>query len=90
MYDNNCKLYGVPSGIPLHTKATLQMPLSRGTKEAFINIYDILGNQVQSLPLQNGKRIIEVTLEGLNNGTYIYDITIDGLVMQRKRMVLIK
>ena len=71
---------------------TIPSNLSGQISRVIIKVYDILGNEVETLVNENkepGMYEIEFNAQSLTSGTYIYRITADSFV-EAKKMILIR
>jgi hypothetical protein len=63
--------------------------LPANTKNASLNIYDVQDRLVQSNLLQSGQTFIQIDGSSLNNGVYFYGIEAEGLVFEKKKLVVL-
>ena len=73
---------------PLTTQATVQYILPEGSKNATLTIYDILGRQRNSYPLNNIESEITINANNLSSGIYLYSLVVDGKTLATKKMVV--
>ena len=58
--------------------------------KATIEIFDITGKKLASIPLTIGTGAINLSCENYQQGVYLYKLIVDGIEMQTKRMVILK
>ncbi len=74
---------------PFSRNTEINYYLSENFQNAMIKIYDIMGLHVKNIPLLNaGYGHIIIDDSQLKPGVYIYALIVDGLVVERKRMIL--
>ena len=74
---------------PFNASTTIEYYLKENTLNAMINIYDMNGTQLQTIPL-DGTGYGNITINGgeYNSGMYLYALIADGQVVDTKQMVL--
>jgi hypothetical protein len=74
---------------PFDRETTIEYYLPEATKNAAIQIYDICGTQVRSIPVHLAG-FGYITLDGseLRAGMYMYNLVADGLTTETKKMIL--
>ena len=67
------------------------MSLRSDVEQAVVYIFDMQGNMLRSIPV-NDRGNVSVTIDGgeLNAGMYIYSLIADGNEVASKRMILTK
>jgi hypothetical protein len=74
---------------PFNKNTQIEYFLSEITQNAMINIYDMNGSQLKSIPLnQKGKGSITINGSEFKAGMYMYSLIADGQLIDTKRMVL--
>ena len=74
---------------PFSGSTVIALNIPRETQSASIFIYDMIGKQVQSLPVSEcGETNITVYASGLTAGMYIYTLVVDGKVAVTRRMIV--
>jgi len=74
---------------PFSTITTIRFSLSNDVYNAMINIYNMNGTQLKSIPLHlRGNGSIAVNGNEFNAGMYLYALIADGQVIDTKRMIL--
>lgn len=76
---------------PFSTSTTIAMSLRSDVAQAVVYIFDMQGNMLKSIPV-NDRGNVSVTINGgeLNAGMYIYSLIADGNEVASKRMILTK
>ena len=76
---------------PFSTSTNIAMSLRSDVAQAVVYIFDMQGNMLRSIPV-NDRGNVSVTIEGgdLNAGMYIYSLIADGKEIASKRMILTK
>ncbi len=76
---------------PFSTSTAITMSLRSDVAQAVVYIFDMQGNMLRSIPV-NDRGNVSVTIEGgdLNAGMYIYSLIADGKEIASKRMILTK
>jgi len=76
---------------PFSTSTSITMSLRSDVEQAVVYIFDMQGNMLRSIPV-NDRGNVSVTIEGgdLNAGMYIYSLIADGKEIASKRMILTK
>ena len=76
---------------PFTTSTTIAMSLRSDVEQAVVYIFDMQGNMLRSIPV-NDRGNVSVTIDGgeLNAGMYIYSLIADGNEVASKRMILTK
>ncbi len=76
---------------PFSTSTNITMSLRSDVAQAVLYIFDMQGNMLRSIPV-NDRGNVSVTIEGgdLNAGMYIYSLIADGKEIASKRMILTK
>jgi len=76
---------------PFSISTTISMSLRSDVTEAVLYIFDMQGNMLRSIPV-NDRGNVSVTIDGgeLNAGMYIYSLIADGNEVASKRMILTK
>ena len=76
---------------PFSTSTSIAMSLRSDVAQAVVYIFDMQGNMLRSIPV-NDRGNVSVTIEGgdLNAGMYIYSLIADGKEIASKRMILTK
>ncbi len=76
---------------PFSTSTSIAMSLRSDVIQAVVYIFDMQGNMLRSIPV-NDRGNVSVTIEGgdLNAGMYIYSLIADGKEIASKRMILTK
>lgn len=76
---------------PFSTSTSIAMSLRNDVAQAVVYIFDMQGNMLRSIPV-NDRGNVSVTIEGgdLNAGMYIYSLIADGKEIASKRMILTK
>lgn len=76
---------------PWTISTEIAMYIPEKTSKAFLNIYDLTGKEVKSIPV-DGREQVTVSLKSYDfaPGIYIYTLLADGKVMDSKRMILTK
>ena len=76
---------------PFTTSTSIAMSLRSDVAQAVVYIFDMQGNMLRSIPV-NDRGNVSVTIEGgdLNAGMYIYSLIADGKEIASKRMILTK
>lgn len=87
---NDSKLFQ-NSPNPFSENSVIEYVLGEGVKNAIINIYDMKGIQVKSIPIISlGKGNIIINGNEFKAGMYIYTLIIDGRAIDTKTMILTK
>ena len=74
---------------PFKDKSVIVLNVPSDTKEAVINIYDMSGKQVQSIPVsERGRTNITVYASHLQPGMFIYSLLVDGKVQTTRKMMV--
>lgn len=83
LYQNN------PNPFSTQTKISFYLPTT--VKAAILNIYDLQGNQLRTIAIQNRENAFEI-INGteLKEGMYYYTLIADGVEVDTKRMILTK
>ena len=76
---------------PFSTSTSITMSLRSDVEQAVVYIFDMQGNMLRTIPVNN-RGNVSVTIEGgdLNAGMYIYTLIADGKEIASKRMILTK
>lgn len=76
---------------PFTTSTAIAMSLRSDVAQAVVYIFDMQGNMLRSIPV-NDRGNVSVTIDGgeLNAGMYIYSLIADGNEVASKRMILTK
>lgn len=76
---------------PFNHSTQISYNINSINSSAFIIIYNMTGQVVKRLPINNiGKGTISVDGSNLNSGTYLYSLIVDGEVIDTKNMMLSK
>ena len=54
---------------------------------AKMNFYNLTGQLIKSVTLQNGAGKVNVSADELPSGTYTYSLEVDGALISNKKMV---
>lgn len=74
---------------PFKDKSVISLNVPSDTKQAVINIYDMSGKQVQSIPVsERGRTNITVYASLLQPGMFIYSLLVDGKVQTTRKMMV--
>ena len=74
---------------PFKDKSVIVLNVPSDTKEAVINIYDMSGKQVQTIPVsERGRTNITVYASHLQPGMFIYSLLVDGKVQATRKMMV--
>ena len=74
---------------PFKDKSVIALNIPSDTKQAVINIYDMSGKQVQTIPVsERGKTNITVYARHLQPGMFIYSLLVDGKVQATRKMMV--
>ena len=74
---------------PFKDKSVIALNVPSDTKKAVINIYDISGKQVQSIPVsERGRTNITVYARHLQPGMFVYSLLVDGKVQATRKMMV--
>lgn len=74
---------------PFKDKSVIALNVPSDTKKAVINIYDMSGKQVQSIPVsERGQTNITVYTSYLQPGMFVYSLLVDGKVQATKKMMV--
>ncbi len=74
---------------PFSVATTINYYLPETVRQATINIYDLTGGQIKSIPVAlKGNGSITINGYGLRPGIFIYNLITDGQEVASKRMVL--
>jgi hypothetical protein len=74
---------------PFSTSTKIEYYVLENTKEAMINVYDMNGTQLKSIPLHlTGYGNITINGNELKAGMYFYTLIADGQIIDTKRMIL--
>ena len=52
-----------------------------------MNFYNLTGQLIKSVTLQNGAGKVNVSADELPSGTYTYSLEVDGALISNKKMV---
>ena len=76
---------------PFKDKSVIALNVPSDTKQAVINIYDMSGKQVQTIPVsERGKTNITVYARHLQPGMFIYSLLVDGKVQATRKMMVVE
>ena len=77
------------NSIPNPAQGTVTIPyyMPSGTRGA-IKLYGIQGALIREIEVNSGEEKIEMSLDGLSEGTYLYTLEMNGAVQQSKKMVV--
>ena len=76
---------------PFSESTVIALNIPSNAQVSTIFIYDMIGKQVQSLPVsEHGETNITVYATDLSAGMYIYTLVIDGKVAVTRRMIVTK
>ncbi len=85
---NNSKIELSNSPNPLNPKTTISYNLPSNTKNTIIEIYNMKGQLIDKLLINNNQNSIEWNAEGFSSGIYLYKLNIENSSV--KKMLLIK
>lgn len=75
---------------PLSNTATIQYYVPEEKQNAAINMYDLMGRLVKTYLINNKQQELIINAVDFANGIYIYTLQIDGAVIGKEKMVIIK
>jgi len=88
---------GIPGAVlyqnapnPFSTNTGITYELPEKIKDAGIEIHDMTGKTLRSIPVKSGKGNVTVAAGELSPGIYLYSLHADGHVIDTKRMVITK
>ena len=74
---------------PFKDKSVITLTVPSDARQAAINIYDMSGKQVQTIPVsERGKTNITVYARQLQPGMFIYSLLVDGKVQATRKMMV--
>jgi hypothetical protein len=76
--------------LPAKDQVTFKYKLPKNTKNAFLNIYDVMGRVISNNSIDIGKEELDISTAELNNGIYFYGLSLDGKLGAVKKMIVIK
>lgn len=102
--DNNCQGIwptsieeqgAVPSKLqiypnPVTTQATVQIPNFPSTQKPSLYLYDLLGKKISTHSLDFGQQHLTIDTQNWQSGIYFAVLEIDGKVVTKEKMVVIK
>jgi trimeric autotransporter adhesin len=75
---------------PLGDKAIIQYELPAEVKKAVFTLYDLQGKLIKSVSLDPKTTSALLNCSDLRNGIYLYDLELDGVSVQRRKIVILK
>ncbi|MEO8147666.1 MAG: tail fiber domain-containing protein [Bacteroidia bacterium] len=76
---------------PFSDKTTVECFIPANVMQSEIKIYDTNGKEIKSIAVsQKGIVMVEITADGLANGTYIYQLVADGKTISTNKMTVLK
>jgi hypothetical protein len=85
---NNGNLLSQNVPNPFFQTTTINYNLPLAIVKANINVFDIQGSLVKTIPI-NGNGSVSIARDELITGMYIYTLNVDGRVIDTKKMILI-
>lgn len=73
---------------PASEYAELDYSISTGVREAKLIIYNVLGSQMQELPLNKAERKLRVNTSEMPTGLYFYQLSLEGQKVATKKMLV--
>ena len=73
---------------PASEYAELDYSISSGVRDAKLIIYNVLGSQMQELPLNKNDRKLRVITSEMPTGLYFYQLAVDGKKVATKKMLV--
>lgn len=59
-------------------------------KTGVVNVYDASGALIKTIQLDGSKGVVDLSMNNMSSGTFTYNLVVDGLVIEAKKMVLVK
>lgn len=76
--------------LPAKDQVTFRYKLPKNTKNAFLNIYDIMGRVISNNSIDTEKEELVISTAELNNGIYFFGLSLNGKLGAVKKMIVIK
>jgi len=73
---------------PASEYAEIDYTISSGVRDAKLIIYNVLGSQMQELPLNKNDRKLRVVTSEMPTGLYFYQLAVDGKKVATKKMLV--
>ena len=73
---------------PANDQAELDYTISPGLRDARLIIYNVLGSQMNELPLSKTERKLRVDTREMPTGLYFYQLSVDGKKVATKKMLV--
>jgi len=73
---------------PASEYAELDYSITGSVRDAKLIIYNVLGSQMQELPLNKNDRKLRVTTSEMPTGLYFYQLAVDGKKVATKKMLV--
>jgi len=73
---------------PANDQAELDYTISPSLRDARLIIYNVLGSQMNELPLSKNERKIRVDTREMPTGLYFYQLSVDGKKVATKKMLV--
>ncbi len=72
---------------PYTEQTVIEYTISKSSKKAVMNFYNLNGQLLKTVPLANGSGRVVVSADELPAGTYSYSLEVDGEMISNKKMV---
>lgn len=75
---------------PASSMTTISIVIPEFQKNAYIQLYDMVGSSVMKIPINTiGSSIVGINTLKLVNGIYVYSLIVDDCVVDTKRMIVV-
>jgi len=75
---------------PVMTTTKIPFHLEPGSVNPQLNICNILGKQIKSIPLSENEKSVNIDCSDLSSGVYFYDLNINNATVGVKKMIVIR
>ncbi|PIV57601.1 MAG: hypothetical protein COS14_13945, partial [Bacteroidetes bacterium CG02_land_8_20_14_3_00_31_25] len=75
---------------PANETVNLTYSLPNGEVKGYIDIYNAIGQKIQSIPVQKSTETIILNTSSFINGLYLITLTINGEVKGKEKVLIIK
>ena len=75
---------------PASDKLNIDVYIPEKNQNAAFYVYDLTGNEMSTFTLEHGQNSIQLNCNTWNDGVYIYTLHLDGKVVERDKVSIIK
>ncbi len=84
------ELLSKPFPNPVRVSAQINYTLPENTSKGVIVIFNLLGNEVRRIKVDNSQQHITIKAGDFKNGTYFYQLEYNGTYTKTKRLIISK